>query len=227
MATLDIVTGHVPLDWLAERGIDVSPPLVPPYRVFAGSGYGQRGGRLHAGADMVNSAPSSAPASTPRWTPEGAAVLCVMDGARVTHASSVFAPGFSGFGRVVALELPERPYHVLYAHLGSVAVSVGDVLEAGARIGTVGRTGFTTQEPARLISGPHLHFEVATRPYPLPRRTFRVDPVAWLNARNIGPSLVASSPRRRGVGGGTLVLGAALCAGAWWLLQPTGGTSDE
>jgi murein DD-endopeptidase MepM/ murein hydrolase activator NlpD len=52
-----------------------------------------------------------------------------------------------------------------YAHLSAFAVTVGDHVSAGQRIGSVGNTGLST--------GPHLHFEV--RAYERP-----VDPFEYL-----------------------------------------------
>jgi murein DD-endopeptidase MepM/ murein hydrolase activator NlpD len=39
-----------------------------------------------------------------------------------------------------------------YAHLSAVAVAIGDVVETGRQVGSVGSSGNAT--------GPHLHFEV-------------------------------------------------------------------
>jgi len=49
----------------------------------------------------------------------------------------------------------------IYAHLkaGSVAVKVGDVVEAGQVLGKLGSSGNSTE--------PHLHFQVCDRPEPL------------------------------------------------------------
>ncbi|MCL2388037.1 MAG: M23 family metallopeptidase [Defluviitaleaceae bacterium] len=61
-----------------------------------------------------------------------------------------------GYGNTVIMENTcERTgmrTRVLYAHMDTFAVSVGDVLEMGQQIGTVGMTGTAT--------GPHLHIEI-------------------------------------------------------------------
>ena len=60
----------------------------------------------------------------------------------------------AGWGRFVVVS---HGYGVrsLYAHLSAVAVSRGQGVSAGTRIGSVGSTGAS--------SGPHLHFEVFVR----------------------------------------------------------------
>jgi murein DD-endopeptidase MepM/ murein hydrolase activator NlpD len=46
----------------------------------------------------------------------------------------------------------ETGYRTGYAHLQTVLVNTGDLVQAGAQIGTVGSTGYST--------GPHLHYEI-------------------------------------------------------------------
>jgi murein DD-endopeptidase MepM/ murein hydrolase activator NlpD len=65
-----------------------------------------------------------------------------------------YAAGFDGYGNVVLVDLGYG-LEALYAHLASVGVRVGEVVEAGRRLGTAGCTGYCT--------GTHLHFEVRER----------------------------------------------------------------
>ncbi len=56
-----------------------------------------------------------------------------------------------GYGKFVVVEHDDG-YYALYAHLNTVRVSTGDTLGNGARIGTVGKTGYAT--------APHLHVSI-------------------------------------------------------------------
>ena len=76
--------------------------------------------------------------------------------------------GYSGYGTMVLVDHGEG-VQTLYAHLSSVAVAVGDPVEAGDRVGAMGTTGHVT--------GSHLHFEVR-------RNGVIVDPTRWLPARS-------------------------------------------
>lgn len=76
--------------------------------------------------------------------PEGAPVAAVHEG-RV-----VFADRFLGYGLMVILDHGGK-HHSLYAHLGSLAVRVGEQVAAGHLLGSVGATS---------IEGPGLYFEM-------------------------------------------------------------------
>ncbi|MDQ6935760.1 MAG: VCBS repeat domain-containing M23 family metallopeptidase [Actinomycetota bacterium] len=56
----------------------------------------------------------------------------------------------TSYGNYVVID-NGRGYSTLYAHLNSIAVTVGQVVDQGALVGYVGQTGNST--------GPHLHFE--------------------------------------------------------------------
>lgn len=112
--------------------------------------------------------------------PTGAPVYSVAPG-YVAHASAELEPGFSGYGRHVVVRAKGGSYQ-LYAHLDHVDVTPGSYVRRGARLGTVGRTCFTTEEPQRLCGGAHLHFEVSATPYPQDSEASRLDPVAYLDA---------------------------------------------
>ncbi|MFM9735858.1 M23 family metallopeptidase, partial [Streptomyces niveiscabiei] len=58
--------------------------------------------------------------------------------------------GTRGYGRYVVIDHGNGE-STLYAHLSTVALGVGQVVDQGALVGTVGETGNAT--------GPHLHFE--------------------------------------------------------------------
>ena len=62
-----------------------------------------------------------------------------------------YATGFSGYGKVVLLDLPGS-YSALYAHLSDVQVRVGERVSQGELLGLAGSTGNST--------GLHLHFEI-------------------------------------------------------------------
>ena len=77
--------------------------------------------------------------------PTGTAIVAAAGG-EVT-----FAGQQGGYGNVVIIDHGNGT-ETRYAHQDSMAVSVGQRVEAGERIGAVGSTGLST--------GPHLHFEV-------------------------------------------------------------------
>ncbi|MBO5104626.1 MAG: M23 family metallopeptidase, partial [Ruminococcus sp.] len=60
------------------------------------------------------------------------------------------------FGNYVIIS-HDGTYSTVYAHMAHATVSVGDYVNQGQTIGTVGSTGWST--------GPHLHFEVRVNGY--------------------------------------------------------------
>lgn len=92
--------------------------------------------------------------------PEGTAVSSVAAG-KVVHAGP-----FRGYGNLVIVDHGEG-FHSLYAHLGVLQKGVGDEVEEGAPLGTVGDTG--------SLKGPYLYFEIRQKGKP-------VDPKDWLAA---------------------------------------------
>jgi murein DD-endopeptidase MepM/ murein hydrolase activator NlpD len=94
----------------------------------------------------------------------GTPILAASDGV-------VIEAGWSGgYGRLVKLRHYDGTV-TLYGHLSRTAVNVGERVMAGDQIATMGSSGDAT--------GPHLHFEVMLG------GSNRVNPVAWLAAREI------------------------------------------
>ena len=92
---------------------------------------GPRWGRNHDGIDIARPSNRTIKAS---------------DNGRVTFT------GWDGtYGQKVVIN-HSNGYETVYAHLASITVSVGDVVEQGQQIGVMGSTGRST--------GVHLHFEV-------------------------------------------------------------------
>jgi septal ring factor EnvC (AmiA/AmiB activator) len=90
--------------------------------------------------------------------PMGSPVRAVSPG-RVVHAG-----WFKGYGNIVIVDHGEG-YHSLVAHLASMQTAMGEEVEEGAVLGTVGDSG--------SLKGPYLYFEIRERGRP-------VDPRPWL-----------------------------------------------
>lgn len=128
-----------------------APPLIWPAKgALTGWWHEQRGGRDHLGIDIDGDT------GDPVWA-AGAG--------RVVHAGPAPA-GYSGYGLLVVID--HGGGETVYAHLSRIAVSAGDVVDAGTPIGAMGTTG--------NVTGSHLHFElrIAGR---------QVDPTPYLPAR--------------------------------------------
>ena len=102
-------------------------PIVGPIT----SGFGQRGGNLHAGIDF------GAPIGTPVYAASSGSVIA--------------AGAASGFGQWVKLRHPGI-ITTVYGHISPWTVTVGQAVQAGQLIAYSGNEGRST--------GPHLHFEV-------------------------------------------------------------------
>jgi septal ring factor EnvC (AmiA/AmiB activator) len=90
--------------------------------------------------------------------PPGAPVRAVAPG-RVVHAG-----WFKGYGNLVIVDHGEG-YHTLVAHLASMQTAMGEDVEAGSVLGTVGDSG--------SLKGTYLYFEIREKGRP-------VDPRPWL-----------------------------------------------
>ncbi len=91
--------------------------------------------------------------------PAGAEVRAVAPG-RVAHAG-----WFKGYGNLVIVDHGDG-YHTLVAHLRSMSTAMGEEVEAGSALGTVGDTG--------PLGNPSVYFEIRDRGRP-------VDPAGWLS----------------------------------------------
>ncbi|TMQ11318.1 MAG: hypothetical protein E6J91_23395 [Deltaproteobacteria bacterium] len=114
-----------------------APHLIVPVAGRPSSGYGLRSDPVHGGT--VNHPGFDLAAAT---------------GTQVTAAAAgtvVHAGPAGTYGNLVTLR-HDNGFETRYAHLSAVDVQVGDRVEAGAALGKVGSTGYST--------GPHLHFEV-------------------------------------------------------------------
>ena len=90
--------------------------------------------------------------------PAGAPVRAIAPG-RVVHAG-----WFKGYGNIVIIDHGDG-YHTLVAHLASMRTAMGESVDPGTVIGTVGDSG--------SLKGTYLYFEIRQRGRP-------VDPKGWL-----------------------------------------------
>jgi murein DD-endopeptidase MepM/ murein hydrolase activator NlpD len=133
-------------------------PVAGPYTF--GEGFGvDRGDHAHQGQDMA------AAAGTPIVAPVAGTVV-----------STDYQAGAAGY-YVVLNGTDGRSYFFCHMQKGSFAVSEGDTVAAGARLGLVGSTGRS--------SGPHLHFEIWVNGWRTSSKSKPIDPrpqlEAWAN----------------------------------------------
>ncbi|HEX5609563.1 MAG TPA: peptidoglycan-binding protein [Solirubrobacterales bacterium] len=139
----DGLAGPATIASLRGHGTATAPSAPTPggpvsfYRPVSGpigDGFGapRGGGRTHQGLDFP--------------VPQGTLVQAAGVG------TTIFA-GYNaaGYGNLVVVQ-HRLGYTTWYAHLSSIATSVGAQVEGGTPLGYVGSTGYST--------GPHLHFEV-------------------------------------------------------------------
>ncbi|HET9554652.1 MAG TPA: peptidoglycan DD-metalloendopeptidase family protein, partial [Anaeromyxobacteraceae bacterium] len=144
---------------------------LPPTRAAGprGSGFAARKGRLAPPADgpvavgfgkVVNPKFNTVTVQNgvDIEAPMGAPVHAVAPG-RVVHAG-----WFKGYGNLVIVDHGDG-YHTLVAHLAAMRTAMGEEVEAGTVLGTVGDSG--------SLKGPYLYFELREKGRP-------VDPRPWL-----------------------------------------------
>lgn len=90
--------------------------------------------------------------------------IYAMKGGEVIIAKTTYKAGYD-YGMYVVIDHGDG-YQSLYAHMSSVYVTVGQMVNQGDVIGLVGSTGWST--------GPHLHFEIR-------KNGTRVDPLQYVN----------------------------------------------
>lgn len=135
----------------AAREAEARRPLfVAPTVGRLTSGYGARWGTQHLGVDIANSV--------------GTPIVAVADGTVIEAGPA------SGFGLWVQIEHDDGTI-TLYGHMNEVLTSVGDRVQAGDTIATIGDRGQST--------GPHLHFEVWENGID------KIDPQPWLSERGV------------------------------------------
>lgn len=149
VATLDDEVAR----WEKMQVVLRSVPLAAPVdHYYISSGFGARvdpfnGARArHEGLDMVGALRSDVLATAP--------------------GTVVYAGWKGNYGRLVEID-HGLGIHTLYAHMDSVAVKVGDVVDYRQLVGKLGSSGRS--------SGPHCHYEVRYNDKPL-------DPMGFLKA---------------------------------------------
>jgi murein DD-endopeptidase MepM/ murein hydrolase activator NlpD len=166
---LTLPTGMVDLDPETERrAVSEGDRLrsvyrtITPERLWRGGFVrpvaGQEPGTGFGARRIINGKPRS-PHSGVDYAAERGTPVVASNGGRVALVADFFFPG-----RLVVVDHGLGLY-TLYFHLDSVAVTDGEAIDRGQRLGTVGATGRAT--------GPHLHFGAQVG-------AARIDPAALL-----------------------------------------------
>ena len=123
---------------LHDAPLEGAPHFILPVAGRPSSGYGLRADPAH-GNMMINHPGFDLAA-------KAGTEVAAAAGGTVVHAGPA-----GTYGNLVTLR-HDNGFETRYAHLSSVDVKVGDLVEAGTELGKVGTSGYST--------GPHLHFEV-------------------------------------------------------------------
>lgn len=137
----------------ARDAAALRPLFVRPVAGTLTSDFGPRWGTTHTGLDIANAI--------------GTPVYAAADGTVLDSGPA------DGFGLWVRLQHDDGTTTV-YGHIDQTLVTVGQRVQAGEQIATVGNRGQST--------GPHLHFEVADA------AGSKVDPQGWLASRGVALS---------------------------------------
>ena len=154
-----------------RTGSTVGGPVrfLRPVSGAMGDGFGHPGGRRHDGIDFPK-----------RY---GAAV-----GAAGKGVVRFAGWNSGGYGNLVVVG-HRLGFETWYAHLSRIAVSVGQPVVGGTRIGSVGATGHAT--------GPHVHFEVRHAGIPINPLPMLLSATAARITRHRHRCLERSAPARR------------------------------
>ncbi len=143
-------------EYYDENGMSARRSLLPSPLQFTRISSGFSYNRLHPIYNTVRphlGVDYAAPTGTPVWA--------------VSTGTVIFAGTNGGFGRMVTLRHPNG-MTTSYAHLSSIAVSVGERVVQKDTIGRVGMTGTAT--------GPHLDYRMTVNSRVIDPRTVRADP---------------------------------------------------
>ncbi|MEY8039351.1 M23 family metallopeptidase [Saccharopolyspora cebuensis] len=129
------------------------PKYVVPAEGWFTSGFGGRWGTTHYGIDIANS--------------KGTPIVSFADGVVIEAGPA------SGFGMWVRVQHDDGTISV-YGHINTITADVGDRVQAGDQIATMGNRGFST--------GTHLHFEIWNA------SGKKINPLPWMEEKGVSVS---------------------------------------